>query len=401
VLLDDYGIGRHYVVDDVNVHDVTGCDCGDSGGVVFSAGGSSVPTGFAGIQVTNSTVSDVNGHGIATASTWNRTPLNPGGQNTFVPISGVLISHNVLTNQGGDGIVVMNGVDPVVEWNVVDGFALRETTAHAGLWAFNSDNPVMQFNYVSHGAASPIPAPAYDVDGGNSGVVYQYNFSYDNGGGFMFLCAVPGLTSDGATMRYNISDDDQPVQIGPILFGSGVGNCPGSTESNLNFYNNVIYSASSPALVNISGQTQITFENNIFAGPQGGATITAPAAGFSHNLYFNISSVPPQDANPVTGNPGFNNPGAGGLAGVFGYLLRCGSPAIGTGAVLPGNGGRDFYGFPVPVAAPPNIGAYQGPCLPASDPGPQWPGRAGRGPLVSAGTGLTTLPAAVLALARI
>ncbi|MGH3921862.1 MAG: hypothetical protein ACRDTT_03120, partial [Pseudonocardiaceae bacterium] len=96
VLLENFGIGRHYVVDDVKVHDVVGCDCtgpesDPSGGVVFKAAGATAPTGFDGIRVSRSTVSGVDGYGIATSSLWDRRPQNPLGTGTFVPISRVHI----------------------------------------------------------------------------------------------------------------------------------------------------------------------------------------------------------------------------------------------------------------------------------------------------------------------
>lgn len=368
VALDDYGTGSHYVISDVNVHDVTGCDCNfadlnASGGIVFKAGGSSVPTGFDGITVAGNTVSNADGEGIVTESTWSQRALFPAGSNSFVPITHLYIGWNRITNSGGDGILVQNGVDSLVEHNLVNGYSLRPTQFHAGLVAFNADHPVFQFNEVSHGAG-PLPTWAIDVDGGDSDVVFQYNFSHDNVGGFLFDCAVFGTFTDGATIRYNISQNDTGAQFGSLIIPIVSNGCGGNPETNLSFYNNVLYTTTALALIGTLEPTVITFTNNIFVGRPGGSLILDPVGIYDHNIYSNVTSTPSADSHALTTDPMFTNPGAGtGFASVFGYTLTCGSPAIGAGAIITGNGGHDFFGFPVPSAAPPNIGAYQGPCL--------------------------------------
>jgi hypothetical protein len=368
VLLDDYGIGSHYVISDVNVHDVTGRDGLDSsnensGGILLKAGGSSVPTGFDGIEVSGSTVSGVDAIGIGTQSQWNQRPLYPAGAGTFVPMTHVHIFGNRLTNLGGDGILVQNGVDPVIEYNVVDGFGLRATQSHAAVLTYNSDHPVMQFNDVSHGASSP-PSFAFSVDPGNSDEVYQYNYSHDNGGPFMLFCAVAGTFTDGATIRYNLSVNDHDVVLGSFIIPVIANGCD-VPQTNVRFYNNVIYSPTAALLIGSQIDTVIAFSNNIFAGRPAGSTIIDPAGVYDHNLYRDVGPVPPSDTHAVIADPLFLAPGdAAGLAGVLGYLLRCGSPALGAGAAVADNGGRDFYGFPVATGAAPNIGAYQGPCVP-------------------------------------
>ncbi|MHA6763557.1 right-handed parallel beta-helix repeat-containing protein [Streptacidiphilus sp. PAMC 29251] len=361
VLLDDFGTGSHFVIDDVDVHDVvgvdsTGPDAQDSGGIVFKAAGSTVPTGFDGIKVLGSTVSGTDGYGIATESQWSLRTLFPGGENSFVPITHVLVSGNRLTDMGGDGIVIQNGDNPLVEHNVVDGFGLRATAYHAGIWAWNSDHPVMQYNDVSHGATAP-PAMAFDIDGADSDVVYQYNYSHDNGGGFLALCDVPGEQTVGATVRYNLSQNDHDDPWGSITVPVISNGC-GLTEPGVSFYDNVVYAPTATALIGNFGDTSVAFTNNVFHGKPGGSTIQDPVGVFDHNIYENIASVPAGEQHAVTGNPLFTDAGSGPL----GYALSCGSPAVGAGAAIAGSPKRDFYGAPVPVVAPLNIGLSQGPC---------------------------------------
>ena len=56
---------------------------------------------------------------------------------------------------------------------------------------------------------------------------------------------------------------------------------------------------------------------------------------------------------PGTGKDGFES--------VYGYQLRDGSPCIGAGVRIEDNGGRDFWGNPVPPDTNPSIGAYEKP----------------------------------------
>ncbi|GLW09646.1 hypothetical protein Misp01_47750 [Microtetraspora sp. NBRC 13810] len=358
VLLEDYGVGAHYVVDDVHVHDVVGCDAmkpelDNSGGIVFKAAGSDVPTGFDGIQVSNSTVSGVDNVGIGTLSQWNRRDLYPAGSNTFVPMTNVRVFRNRLSDLGGDGILLQNGIDAVAEHNRVDGFGLRTNESRAGILAFNSDRPIVQFNEISGGVASP-PSFALSVDAGNAHLVYQYNYSHDNDGPFMLFCALTGSHADGATVRYNVSENDRDLLLGTFEIPVVANGCDNAI-TNVRFYNNVIYSPAARALIGSRGDhTPIEFTNNIFVGRPEGSTINDAVGVYDHNLYHNVP-VPPGHTNPLVADPCFTDPGTG----VLGYRLRHDSPAVAAGVPIPGDGGRDLHGAPIP--APPNLGAHQAP----------------------------------------
>ncbi|MFI6850153.1 right-handed parallel beta-helix repeat-containing protein [Kitasatospora sp. NBC_00085] len=359
VLLTDYGTGSHYVVENVNVHDVTSVDSTGpideaSGGIVFKAAGSTTPTTFDGIRVANSTVTTTEGYGIATVSQWSKRDLFPTGTNHFVPMTNVRVTGNRLADMGGDGIVVQNAVSPLIDHNVVDGFGLRATAYHSGVWVWNADHSVMEYNDVSHGASSP-PMMAFDADGSNQDVVYQYNYSHDNGGGFLAFCTAPGQFSDGVTVRYNISQNDHDAVYNGAVFPVVFNGC-GVTMTNLSFYNNVVYSSVAKALIGNYGQSVVSYRNNIFYGRPGGSTITDPVSTFDHNLYFNIDQVPAGDLHAVKADPLFTAPGTDWT----GYRLKCGSPAIRAGVRVALTGGQDCGGAPVPSDAAPNIGAYEG-----------------------------------------
>ncbi|MFH8573480.1 right-handed parallel beta-helix repeat-containing protein [Streptomyces sp. NPDC017993] len=348
VRLHDFGTGHHYLVDGVDVHDVNGADVKDpdpSGGILFAVQGSAEPTSFAGVTVRHSTVEHTDRTGIGTSSTWGRRPEHPQGPGTsFAPITGLSVHRNTVRDVGGDGIVVQNSVGARVEHNLVDGFNARSAGYNAGIWAWNSDHVVYQFNEVTggHGTRDSM---AYDIDGGNNGNVYQYNYSHDNEGGFLLVCNGEGMTSDGNTVRYNVSvnDENKSAPYGVISVVCG-------PATNTLVHNNTITTATSgTAMVSSNGPGGVTFRNNIFAGAEATSPIADPHNLYDHNLYARISGVP-GDSAAVRADPRFVSPGD--------VRLRAGSPALGAGVAVFGSGDRDFYGNPVPD--PPNIGADQG-----------------------------------------
>ncbi|HZN19458.1 MAG TPA: right-handed parallel beta-helix repeat-containing protein [Micromonosporaceae bacterium] len=356
VLLEDYGIGKHYVVSNVTVRDVNGCDCRyptPSGGIVFEAGGSSVPTGFDRISVRQNTVTHVDRIGIGTFSSWQRRAENPTGPgSTFVPMTNVVVARNTVTDAGGDGIVILNGMEAQVQYNVVDRFNTRSADFNIGAYAWNSNHTVFQYNDVSHGFGVGI---AFGIEGGNIGTVYQYNFSRSNGGGFMYLCNSDGSTSRDGVVRYNVSQDDTgaPPYLG--MFTMTCGDIP-----NTRIYNNTFHAPTSGLLVANYGTTKLLFTNNIFVG-QAGSAVSDPHGSYDHNLFHNVATLPPNNLQAQSGDPQFVAPGTASSRNTAdGYRLLTGSPALGTGTVVPDSGTVDYFGNPVPVGSS-NIGAYQGP----------------------------------------
>lgn len=355
VLLEDFGVGKHYVVNNVTVRDVNGCDCrypNPSGGIVFEAGGSSVPTGFDRISVRQNTVTHVDRVGIGTFSSWQRRPEHPTGPGTrFMPMTNVVVARNTVTDAGGDGIVLLNGMAASVQYNVVNGFNTRSADFNIGAFAWNSNNTVFQYNDVAHGYGVGI---AFAIEGGNIGTVYQYNFSRDNGGGFMFLCNSDGTTTRDGIVRYNVSQNDNGISPNLGTFSMFCGDLP-----NTRVYNNTFYAPASSLLVANYGTTRLHFTNNIFVG-QPGSAIVDQYGSYDHNQYYNVDVLPPNDIYSYTGDPRFVAPGtATSRLSADGYQLLVGSPALSTGVVVPNAGAYDYYGNLIPTGSS-NIGAYQG-----------------------------------------
>ncbi|GAA2095806.1 hypothetical protein GCM10009801_64950 [Streptomyces albiaxialis] len=358
VRLTDHGMGRHYVVEDNEVRDVNGADVKDvegSGGILFAAAGEKRPTAFDRVTVRRNSVAHVDRTGIGTASTWGKRPEHPNGPGTtFAPITRLAVRGNDVRDVGGDGIVTHNAVGARVEHNRVHGFNMRSAGYNAGVWSWNSDRVVTQFNEVSGGHGTR-DSQAFDIDGGNNGNVIQYNYSHDNEGGFLLVCNGDGMTSDRNTVRYNVSLDDQN-RSAPYGVVSVV--CGPSTRT-LVHNNTIATGVEGTPLVSGNGPGGVTFRNNVLAGAPGGSAVSAAPNTFDHNLYFRVPQVPSGDGGAATGDPLFTG-GAGGTTpgSPEGIALLKGSPALGAGVAVPDDGGRDYFGNPVPDT--PDLGAYHG-----------------------------------------
>lgn len=359
VRLSGFGTGTHYVVRDVFAHDVLGDNTKSSSGsdaILFSVTGST-PSHFEDVLIENNTVTHADRGGIrAVVSDWWQRP--EVGQavtdRPWTPSTGIVIRGNTVGDVGGDGIVVLVATGTLVERNRVSGFQRRSAGYNAGLWPWDAEGTVFQFNEAS-GGETTRDGMGYDVDEGTTGTVFQYNYSHDNAGGFLLLCTAGGVVRD-AVVRYNVSQNDRY---------RGVEMCSGPIES-AHVYNNTIYAGPGVSQTVINENTtarhNVRFENNIVvkegSGTASFALKSGTAVALAANTLVNVGAAP---ANPggLTADPRLT----GRDAGLAGYRLYAGSPALRAGNPVAGDGGRDVYG--TPLTSPPNMGAYGG----AGEPG--------------------------------
>lgn len=342
VQLTDYGTADHFVVDGVDVRDVNGADFKDpdpSGGILFVVQGSAKPTRFDGVRVTGSTVRHVDRTGIGIMSTWD----GPGRFST-----GVRFERDKAYDVGGDAIVIHETSGARVEHNYVDGFNKRSAGYNAGVWAWESEDALYQYNEVTggHGTRDSM---AYDIDGGNVRNTYRYNYSHDNEGGFLLVCNGEGEVSDGNRIHDNISVNDRNT-TSPYAVISVV--CGAATDTRI-YRNTVVTDRSDTALVSNNGPTGVTFSDNVFVGAPGtGSPIKDTVSTYRGNLYWNTAQ--PRDPQAVDADPRFVS---GAPRGPGDVRLKDGSPARGAGTPIADGTTRDYFGNPIPD--PPNIGADQ------------------------------------------
>ncbi|MEY9847173.1 hypothetical protein ABH940_004265 [Streptacidiphilus sp. BW17] len=366
----DAGILPGIVLQDLDIHDVrgalpaktttgngTGKYAGASGGIVVEAQGSTTPTAFAGLQILDNRIHTVDREGIYTWSNWCQSSRLAAFWSTlctaaWTPFTDLVVSGNLLWDIGGDGIAPMTGQNTLVDHNTLSGFNERSGSPNAGMWTANSVDATFQYNDTS-GGNSTSDGMAYDVDHSTDGVVFQYNLSHDNQGGFFLLCPYNTPTSD-FVIRDNISVNDS---------ARGFQVCDGALK-NGQIYGNTLYLANGISQQIVTESTSaildVKFTDNAVVrhGSTGtvGWTLNDPAWVIDHNLFYDVP-VPSGATNSVTGAPLFNSRE---LADAYGYQLSTGSAALSAGVQVGGNSGLDYFGDPVPTSGALDIGAYQG-----------------------------------------
>jgi len=382
------------VVSDVTIEGLTVSDVGAPGqqggaqGIGFFA---SAGQHFNGAIIRNNTVSNIGGGGI---TVFGGGSNRPSADVAWPSAStNVLITHNRVSYVQNNGIFVSGDEAPATSFNTVSYATLDNggyTTAAAcavAVWGFNVDNALFEYNSVSHstfdGTVSKTTGygcdgDAYDIDYDQDGTVFQYNYSYDNPGGFILFCATN--VAHRGIVRYNLSVDDGDV------FGAAPcqGEVPPTTYDldGIQVYNNTFVSTV-PKIATEQDQTlarevvpyygNFLFENNIVY-----ATGTVPSTTFfncgsncSNNLYYGMPSATNGNvygANAVFADPLMFHPLATSDTSFIApdFQVAWNSPAICAGTTPPAVMvpalvvTRDYFGHPIPQ--PETIGFDQRNC---------------------------------------
>jgi hypothetical protein len=304
-----------------------------------------------------------------------RTDRNGICQQSSSRSTNVVIRGNLLEDIGGDCIKLWGTNHGLVEHNVVRGGHMRCLDLAAGIWPFSSDSCTFQFNEVS-GMKTCADGMAFDVDYITRGTVFQYNYSHDNEGGFMLICAPGSSYCDDFTIRYNISQNDgisaadyvrppgaQGYDQGDIFLLGGKG-------TNGRIYNNTIFVPASKNIRLMQSQVwdggqvaNLTFSNNIFwAAGQVSYNLTYTTnLLFENNVYYGTQTGRPTDAYAITVQPPLVNPGSAdtGWASLAAYAFTTADSRF-LGRIIANNGGFDILGTAVPSSQQPLVGAVQG-----------------------------------------
>ncbi|MEG2769426.1 MAG: hypothetical protein RR902_01265, partial [Oscillospiraceae bacterium] len=358
------GVMSNIHLNALDVHDVFGTYQDKdipNGGIYFVttdplAGGIDA-TRYDDISIQNCSIVDVSRTGISVGNSHSFAYWD--GQNGRIPEetkakyghTNVLIKNNYVKNAGGDAIVPQFCISPVTEYNISDT-ACKNTPAYnaynAGVWPWRCEDAIFQYNEVFNTVVNG-DGTAFDCDW-NRGTVYQYNYSHDNGGGFLLICQREALES---VIRYNVSQNDRRT-----IFLT-------SNPNNADIYNNTFYIGKgySTGIDSATGKAKLT--NNIFynegssKSPNWGDWFT-----YDNNLFYGFNTTP-NDPHKIIADPMFIDGGKGGsgvkgdsaIDTLTGYRLAAGSPAIDKGVVIANNGGKDYEGNP--IVGTPDIGAFE------------------------------------------
>ena len=287
-------------------------------------------------------------------------------------------------NTGGSGFVSVKAANVLVENNLFDGTGSSDDSRMwqrgSGTWPFDSKDVVIQ-NNVFKNAKGPLDSYGVHIDYNNENVVVQYNFSYNNEGGFVQILGA----NINSGYRYNISvadgsrvkDINGALQNGRIFHVSDYCNVNAGCPSTSNFiYNNTVFvpSAISPEIYFHANSGETRFYNNLIYLEQRSAPLTTVVfdqgvqLSASHNLFYPSASFALDQQ--LTTNAVYSNPELR-LAGSDSpsmYKLVSGSPAKHAGNIIQGSedasvysfnsGGRDYFGNAVSDSTAPHIGAY-------------------------------------------
>lgn len=399
------------------------------GGVVLGSWNSSLP-GYRQVGIRNSAIHH-NGHGGIISYGWgpNQNFAFQYAHEDF-QISGNEVFSNFgdpaeLYSPTGSGIYTSHVDGAMVQFNHVfnnGGINSQNSGGPVGIWAVHARNVVMEYN-ISHNnkTGGTQDGGGYDLDGGVSDSVMQYNYSYMNEGAgfglFQFSGAAPNRNN---IIRYNISYNDGRANQGHggitiwAEDGNGIDNAtfhgntivsePSSKGDpiavsivsdpsrfqNLKFVNNIFLTMGSVPILWVAGSTsnlEINFLGNLYWTADGDSMflegnqfyfdLASWIAGSGQEIYAGVAIG--IDADPLLQNPFqptlATEPGR--LATLDGFRSAPGSPVIDRGLSLidlfginPGS--YDFYGETLPQGPALDIGAEESPVV-SSEPENQSP----------------------------
>ena len=230
-------------------------------------------SGFRNVKITNTTSHDNGDAGISCIGAWN--PNQKGYAHADFYIGNCSAYRNAgIPGKGshsGNGIVLAQVDGAIIEHcRAYENGNLNdyEGGGPVGIWAWDANRVVIQFNESHHNrTGSSKDGGGFDLDGGVTNSVVQYNYSHDNdGAGYLLAQFEDARPFYGNVLRYNLSVNDgrRNCYGGIHLWSTGANG--GITDTT--FYANSIYTAQTvdgnPAGVDCSskGIRNIRFYNN-------------------------------------------------------------------------------------------------------------------------------------------
>ena len=208
--------------------------------------------------------------------------INSGGDLSKNLYIGYCLTENnpgdpsIRRNHSGNGIIVGETEVALVEYceSRYNGWDQPWTgNGPVGIWTYNSDRVTIQYCVSHHNRSTAADGGGFDLDGGATNCVVQYNYSHDNFGCGYLICQYGGAPRFADNVvRYNVSQDDGLFghDAGIYVWVGGEG-----MESTL-VHNNTIWNTKGSAVAfgvtkGYAGDLpEITFYDNIFVsrGPQ-------------------------------------------------------------------------------------------------------------------------------------
>ncbi len=282
----------------IRVNDITSRGFGRSGLSVWSH----YSVGYDDVRISNSEFSGNGYAGVYVGATeyWNK-------YHTSVVVDGVTAHDNpgftlATLPYTGHGVIMANTDGGVIQNSVAYGNGAVGGNANVGIWTYQSNAVTIQHN-VAYGnrSAGPYDGGAFDIDGGVTNSVIQYNRSWDNDGAGLLLAEYqPTNGMSHNVFRYNLSVNDGRGQYGGISIAGAAAN---SVAKDAVFHNNTIVvdravvPQSKGAVWFIGGNhDDIVFANNAFVALNGAPLIAGDTStsksSFIGNSYWTGGATP-------------------------------------------------------------------------------------------------------------
>lgn len=278
-----------------------------TGGIILASWNASQP-GYQHVQIVNSYVHDNGRVGIQTFG------LIPDGLSQPVYAhEDVYIGSNIVTDNYGDpgfsdkntgsGIVLSHVDGSLIEYNLASNNGGIQSSSNSagpvGIWTYYSNAAIIQHNISRYNrTGGENDGGGFDLDGGTTNSILQYNYSYGNEGPGLLMAQYAGAKPhNNNIIRYNISyDDAQNEYCGAITLWAAAGE---TIEDAFIYDNTVVLTKNQKAarygfyLIDDSSQfLNITFQNNII-NTYGGVPVLRslqPTSGrqiyFRNNCYW-------------------------------------------------------------------------------------------------------------------
>jgi hypothetical protein len=248
---------------------VSGVNVSGYGASCILVRGSRGTSGFDNLTITHAIAHDCTGSTMAAGACIKVVAIAAYGAGITNPAhTNITISHSQAYNctgkSGGNkwtgsGIVISEVGTGLIEYCVAHDNGANNDYANngpAGIWTYDSTRITIQFNESYHNLSRTVDGDGFDLDGGVTNSVLQYNYSHDNAGNGYLLDAYNDgkvTTWRNNTARFNISQND----------GEGIKVVAYSTQAGCYIYNNTIYSNN--AFFEIGhNSTNCIVANNIF-----------------------------------------------------------------------------------------------------------------------------------------
>jgi hypothetical protein len=388
--------------------DIKNVEIHNYGKTGISIAGGNGNTGFKDVVIDGAHVYDVKVNGIITSAPTSQSHVGWAHQN--VTIKNTEVDHVTgYADPGthrGSGIIMGQVDNGLIEKTVAhdNGAANIHCGGPGGIWTWDSNNITIQRCESYHNlSGTGCDGLGFDLDGGVTNSVLQYNYSHDNdGSGYLLGQYDNARPWSNNVVRYNISENDGRTNAGGITLFKGAG----TTMAGVKIYNNTIYTTPSAANPNVgaltfinwnTGITGVDVYNNIFQTTGGASLIDIPSgynAHFAGNLYWSTGAAfkikyqgttysnlaawrsatgnEQSGSNPtgVTADPFLKNVGTGAImfpnptSQLNAYTLGENSGAIDAGLDLMSlfsinTGAVDFYNNNLTGALAADIGAHE------------------------------------------